>query len=79
MFKSGEFESRGKLEVDLALMDGTILRGSLFATQRQRLVDVMNDPRTYIPIQLEDGTLKVVNKAAISTITPLQQDKEEDR
>ncbi len=79
MFKHDEFVSRGKVEVDLALMDGTTLRGSLFATQRQRLVDMMNDPRAFIPIELEDGTVKVVNKAAISSITLLQQDMEEDR
>ena len=78
MFEKDEFVSRIKIEVDLVLMDGTTLRGSLFAKQRDRLVDIMNDPRTYIPIELEDGTIKVVNKAVISTITPLQQDPDED-
>ncbi len=72
MFKSEDFVERQKMEVDLTLMDGTALRGNLFVTQRQRLVDVMNDPRAYIPIELEDGTIKLVNKSNIGTITLLQ-------
>ncbi len=43
-----------------------------------RLVDMMNDPRLYIPIELEDGSLKVVNKSTISTIALLERDMEED-
>lgn len=72
MFKNEEFVERQKMEVDLTLIDGTALRGNLFVTQRQRLVDVMNDPRAYIPIELEDGTIKLVNKSNIGTITLLQ-------
>lgn len=78
MFKNEEFVSRVKVEVDLALIDGTTLRGSLFVKQRQRPVDIMNDSRAYIPVELEDGTIKVVNKTVISTLTPLQQDMEKD-
>lgn len=72
MFKSEEFVERQKAEVDLTLMDGTALRGNLFITQRQRLVDVMNDPRAYIPIELEDGSIKLVNKSNIGTVALIQ-------
>lgn len=72
MFKSDEFVERQKTEVDLTLIDGTALRGNLFITQRQRLVDVMNDPRAYIPIELEDGSIKLVNKAVIGTVALIQ-------
>ncbi len=72
MFKNDEFVARQKVEVDLTLMDGAILRGNLFALQRQRPVDVMNDPRAYIPIELQDGSVKLLNKSIIGTITFLQ-------
>ncbi|MEE8350816.1 MAG: DnaJ domain-containing protein [Rhodospirillales bacterium] len=79
MFEKDNFVSRVRIEVDLVLTDGTTLRGSLFAMQKQRLVDIMNDPRGHIPIELEDGRVTVINKAVISTVTPIQQDEEEDR
>jgi len=78
MFEKDNFVSRVKVGVELVLTDGTTVQGSLFARQKQRLVEIMNDPRGYIPIELEDGQVKVINKAVISTVTPIQQDEEED-
>ncbi len=76
---NNEFVSRVKVEVVLTLNDGTTIQGSMFAGPQQRLIDTMNDSRVYIPIELEDGGLKLVNKYSISTIAVPREEKEEVR
>ena len=79
MFKSDQAANRDKVEVDLVLTDGTELRGSFFTTPQERLADTMNDSRCYLPFQFDDGTVKLINKNLIGTVTPLQQDPEKQR
>ena len=44
-----------KLLVELELDTGTLMNGYLFLGQTQRLSDLMNDDRTYLPFEDMDG------------------------
>jgi hypothetical protein len=43
--------------------------GFLFLAEDERLVDVMNDDRTFLPFKSEDGRFSVIKKSAIIEIS----------
>jgi hypothetical protein len=54
--------------VRVRLMDGTDVKGRIFLRQGDRVVDLLNDLRTFIPFEDEDTSIIVLNKAAIAGI-----------
>ena len=60
-----------KTEVELVLTDGTVLSGEMFMLAGQRVLDIVNDERKFVPFASFDGPVKVINKAMIAHITPL--------
>ncbi|MDH5750538.1 MAG: hypothetical protein OEY85_14610 [Rhodospirillales bacterium] len=73
MFSSDEVIPRVKIDVIVSLTDGSELRGSFFTSPQQRLIDLMNDPRSYLPFELEDHSIRIFNKSTIGAITPVEQ------
>lgn len=74
MFNYGD-QSKVKctVEVDLLFDDNTAARGSLFVTQGQRVIDLLNDDRHFLPFETDDGTAIFIGKAFIRKITPVDQ------
>ena len=62
-----------KTEVELVLTDGTVLNGAMFMHADQRVLDLVNDERRLVPFASFDGPLKVINKAMIAHITPVER------
>lgn len=62
-----------KIEVEVDLSDGSHLRGYLFGTQDQRISDVLNDSRGFLPFVDMDGQCTVYSKTVIFGIKPVQQ------
>ncbi len=62
-----------KTEVELVLTDGTVLNGEMFAQAAQRVLDIVNDDRKFVPFASFDGPISVINKAMIARITPIEQ------
>ena len=62
------FIHKDRYPVLLKMMDGEIVEGSVFMQQDERLVDMMNDERTFLPFESEDREIYVINKASISKI-----------
>ena len=60
-------------EVEVTMTDGSILRGNFFLNPQERIVDMLNDDRRFLPFSDEDGVVTVVAKAAINSIRPAQQ------
>lgn len=60
-------------EVEVTTTDGTVLRGNFFLNPQERIVDMLNDDRQFVPFSNEDGVVTVVAKAAIHSIRPVQQ------
>ena len=69
---SGNVTQKVKTEVELVLTDGTVLSGEMFMHAEQRVLDIVNDERQFVPFASFDGPIKVINKAMIAHITPLE-------
>ncbi len=58
--------------VRLVMVDGTALEGSLFISAQERVQDLLNDPKPFMPFRTGDGTVLIVNKASISVCQPFK-------
>ena len=62
--------TKDRLKVDLTLSDGTSVTGFVFVGKRERLVDMLNDQRDFVPVERMDGTMVMLNKAGILRAEP---------
>jgi hypothetical protein len=62
-----------KLLVELELDSGTIMNGYLFVGQTQRLSDLMNDDRTFLPFEDMDGAITIFTKAMARRVKPVEK------
>lgn len=76
MYDSDQKITKQKLEVQIELDDGARLLGFLFVKQMQRLSDLLNDERCFLPFQTLDGLVIHIKKTAITKITQLDQEVE---
>ncbi len=60
-------------EVEVTMADGSILRGKFFLNHQERIVEMLNDDRRFLPFSNEDEIVTVVSKAVINSIRPAQQ------
>ncbi len=54
--------------VRVRLMDGTEIKGRIFTRQGDRVIDLLNDTREFIPFENDETSIIVLNKAAIMGI-----------
>ena len=73
MFAAEHIRQKVKTEVELALNDGTTLKGKFFTSPNERLLDTLNDSRPFLPFEDGDGSLSVLNKTMIVRIRPIDQ------
>ena len=76
MFASDQVKAKSKVEVELVLSDGTALKGHLFLSVQQRILDSLNDERAFVPFEDAENVLTVLNKSAITRIKPVDQGME---
>lgn len=60
-------------EVEVTMSDGSTLRGNFFLNPQERIVDMLNDDRQFLPFANDDGIVTVIAKSAINSIRPVQQ------
>jgi DnaJ-domain-containing protein 1 len=60
-------------EVELVLDDGTRLLCRLAVAQDQRLSDMMNDERDFLPVELTNGSVVLIRKGTIVRAMQLDQ------
>lgn len=70
MFDQDGKTKKNKISVNIDLANGNTIHGCFFAAQGQRLLDLMNDDRAYIPVSDQDGEIIIVQKSSIVQITP---------
>jgi hypothetical protein len=51
--------------IRVSCVNGDEFRGNVYLEHAQRLSDLMNDHRAFLPVQQEDGALVVIAKSAI--------------
>lgn len=62
-----------KLMVEIELDSGDILKGYLFLGQTQRLSDLMNDDRIFLPFEAMDGAITIFTKAMARRVKPIEK------
>ncbi len=60
---------KNKSDVKILLTTGEDFTGSVYLRKHERVIDLMNDDRSFIPISIDDDVIKVVNKTAIAEIS----------
>jgi hypothetical protein len=62
------------VKVYVKCSDGDYFTGNVYLETRQRLSDLMNDSRGFVPLQQDNGRLVVVAKSSIRWIGDLVED-----
>lgn len=57
--------------VEIILADGTRLEGQLFVGRDERLQDLLNDAKPFLPMRLQDQSILLLSKASIAICRPL--------
>lgn len=66
--KGGVHRSKNPVEVTISLTDGELFDASVFLRVDERLIDLLNDPRAFIPVKREDGPAVILAKTSIVSI-----------
>ena len=62
------YVKKARYPVTLKLMDGEIVDGFVYMQVDERLVDMLNDDRSFVPFEDGDREMHVINKSSISKI-----------
>jgi DnaJ-domain-containing protein 1 len=62
---------KNKLLIELELDTGVQLTGHVFVGQQQRLSDLMNDEREYLPFEHMDGAITIFLKRMMRSVKPI--------
>lgn len=67
-----------KFDVTIQLTTGESVTGTVFLRKHERVIDLMNDDRSFIPVSIDDDLVKVINKTAITEIAIIVEADIED-
>jgi len=63
-----------KVEVDLLMTDGGLLRGFVYIRANERVMDLLNGTETFVAFQeSETHEITLLNKTSIAGVKPLDQ------
>ena len=60
--------SKDKYAVTITFDSGDVIGGYLFVQSHERLIDVMNDSRQFLPFETDGDVFYIVNKMTITKI-----------
>lgn len=73
MYDSDPKPQKVRLGVEMEIDGGQRMVGSVFVSHQQRLPDLLNDERGFLPFETSDGLIKIIRKSTIRCVTPLNQ------
>ena len=76
MSTNPNYQKTDKIAVQLLLSSGGSLNVKLFVGEMLRVIDLLNDGRKFIPFEDVSGQLRLLNKAMIVTVIPLDEEPE---
>lgn len=68
MLKDTSYRAKKKVAVNLQLSDGSLLDGFVFCNQGERVSDVLNDAREFLPFETHTSDIMMLRKGTIGTI-----------
>ena len=78
MYGSSAITRKIETEVEMALTDSTVMIGAMYIRADQRVIDIVNDDRRFVPFAALDGPISVINKEVIARITPIERAAADD-
>ena len=78
MYESDQKVDKVRIEVEIELESGQQLLGFLFIRQLQRITDLLNDDRDFLPFQSSAGEIVQIRKAKIVTVLHIGEGDETD-
>ncbi len=78
MIASDEKITKLKVEVAVQLEDGTNLLGYLFVKPMQRISDLLNDHRQFLPLQVTNGPITHLHKSKIAKVSQLALEPDQE-
>lgn len=67
--------TKDRIRVYLLKDDGEDVEGYMFAGGQERILDVMNRQEPFIPFELIDGEILIINKKEIASVKPLDKER----
>jgi hypothetical protein len=71
-------QQKDKTEVGIILVNGSRIRGYFYVTKKQRVADVLNDNRVFIPFEDANNEIHLVSKTKIIDVKPTQKTDGDD-
>ena len=62
-----------KMSVEMEIDGGARLMGHMFVAQNQRIPDLLNDDRDFLPFETTEGLITIIRKSTIRRVTPMNQ------
>ncbi len=78
MYNSDEKIDKIKIEAAVQLEDGTNLLGFLFVKPMQRVSELLNDHRQFLPFQVSGGPIVHLHKSKIGKVSQLVQEPDHE-
>lgn len=76
MLKTSNFRSKKKVRVNIRLEDGTFLDGHVFCALEQRVSDLLNDEREFLPFESMNEDIIMLRKGVVSQIQAREESSE---
>lgn len=75
---SGAFRHKNEAPVQLQLAGADPVEAFIFHVNGERLTDLLNDPRAFIPIRMTNGEVMIVAKSQIASIIETEHRDHDD-
>ncbi len=65
---------KNEVPVTIVLVDGATIDCNIFVEDGQRVLELMNDQRNFIPYVSSAGEITIIQKSTIARISPIEED-----
>jgi len=62
--------------VEITFMNNTTMRGTFFGLLDQRVIDIVNDTREFIPFKDSSNNIRIISKNNIRDVRPLESESD---
>jgi hypothetical protein len=70
--RQSRIRTKTNVSVELVLVDGTRLEGSVFIGLDERVQDLLNDPKPFFPLRLASNEVLLINKTTVALCRPME-------
>lgn len=73
---TGAFRHKNEKVVQLHIAGREPMAATIFHVNGERVTDLLNDPRAFIPVRIGSGEMMIVAKAQIASITEIDEEQQ---